>query len=350
MAEQINLKDYEIILKIGEGSSGIVYKARDITDKIVTVKQIKNSSKINENEYKQAMNEINIIKDLNGYENFVDLIDVETDENNLYIIYEYNEYSISDLIHRNFDMTLEQIKFCFKTMLKSIETLNYKGYIHRDIKPDNFLITSKNEIKLIDFSLSVRFDDEFENDKAYMVGTYGYMAPEVLLGSTDCGIEIDIWSLGCTLYELLTHEKLIKVVWDETEIAKQMIEIFGFPTKEDFPLFDTFQNKELFTECRAHQITTLEEILDRKLKDEYKIFKPLLIGMLQMNPKSRLSISEVLEDPIFADTESIENLPQITINECNKRFCAKKKKNRMFDLLEELRPSKISPMMDIIEC
>ena len=355
MTSQLISDKYEIIQKIGEGSSGIVYKAREIGSyKIVTLKQIKYLSETDEKSYEQAFNEILILKKLKGNKNIIDILDYEIDEQEkcIYIIYEYNEYSLHDLIYQEMPMKFEQVKYYFIQMLKSIETLHNNGIIHCDIKPDNYLITNDNEIKLIDFSLSIKSDDiiKYNKNKVYQFGTHGYMAPEVLLGSSKYDKEIDIWSLACSFYEILTQEKLIDNHCSEYDIICQMIQIFGFPTKDDFPNIDEFYGKDLFLKNQTSQKTTLDEILDKKLRNEFKVFKPILKGMLQMNPKSRLSISEILKFPIFNESEMVVNLPKIAMSE--KIFDTRTKDNKyhkkkLNKFVNEFRPLKIIPCIEV---
>lgn len=88
-------------------------------------------------------------------------------------------------------------------MLRLFSAVNHchaNGVIHRDIKPDNIMVTHNNELKLIDFGLStIRKEEKFHNE---IVGTGYYMAPEVIDGRyTETA---DIWSLGALLYLLVS--------------------------------------------------------------------------------------------------------------------------------------------------
>lgn len=88
--------------------------------------------------------------------------------------------------------------------LKELEALHI---VHRDIKPDNIMITSKGLVKLIDFGLAIQVDD-FLSKRIYKVGSPGFLAPELITGSDNSiyTSKLDIYALGITLFCMLTGE------------------------------------------------------------------------------------------------------------------------------------------------
>jgi len=85
-------------------------------------------------------------------------------------------------------------------VLEGLDFLHANNIIHRDLKPDNMLIDSRGNVKLIDFGISIKLETEFRKSS---VGTPWYTAPEVIEGQ-EYTFPADIWSLGCSLIELLT--------------------------------------------------------------------------------------------------------------------------------------------------
>lgn len=88
-------------------------------------------------------------------------------------------------------------------LLSGLKHCHERGILHRDIKASNLLIDSKGELKIADFGLANYFHPKPKKPLTSRVVTLWYRAPELLLGSTDYGIGIDLWSAGCVLAEML---------------------------------------------------------------------------------------------------------------------------------------------------
>lgn len=109
--------------------------------------------------------------------------------------------------------------------------LHSQTILHRDLKPQNILMTKKGQVKLADFGLSRNFQLPFNNLTKECL-TVIYRSPEVILGHTNYGINVDIWPIGCIFYELATGGDILFLgdsAWG------QLIEIFkvlGTPTEK----------------------------------------------------------------------------------------------------------------------
>jgi serine/threonine protein kinase len=141
-----------------------------------------------------------------SHENIVQYIDSIRTENTFNIIVEYAEHgAITSWLKPNGPfpggLTLELTKGAVFSVLKGLEYLHHQGVIHRDIKGDNILIPAKGtlELKVADFGVATKQTGTNE-----VVGTPYWMAPEVIEQRSQHNSACDIWSVGCTVIELLT--------------------------------------------------------------------------------------------------------------------------------------------------
>ena len=93
-------------------------------------------------------------------------------------------------------------------ILKGVQHLHSKGYIHGDLKPQNILMDKDMEPKIADFGLSFPIDWDWVNRRIYYEPcSCNYRSPELYEGTSNYGVEIDVWSLGCIFVELFTSER-----------------------------------------------------------------------------------------------------------------------------------------------
>ena len=113
--------------------------------------------------------------------------------------------NMKHLIRRELDQVQHKIPNLIEQMAEALAYLNEHGWVHRDIKPDNYLVSDKNQVKLIDFALAQKPKGglaKLLNPKMKIQGTRSYMSPEQIRGGA-LDSRADLYSLGCTIYELL---------------------------------------------------------------------------------------------------------------------------------------------------
>lgn len=102
-----------------------------------------------------------------------------------------------------------QVKCYMQQLLSGLQHCHERGILHRDIKASNLLIDKNGMLKIADFGLANFFPPQQRRPLTSRVVTLWYRAPELLLGSTDYGVGIDLWSAGCLLPEMFTGKPLM---------------------------------------------------------------------------------------------------------------------------------------------
>ena len=203
----LEIPGYQMLEKIGKGSMGVVYKARQTSvDRIVAVKILLDSLAQNREYIKRFDREAKNAAKL-SHNGIVNAIDAGEVDGRYFFVMEYVEgTTIKDAIdkHQVYDE-----KSALKIALAVAEALKHaseRGLIHRDVKPENVILTKDGVVKLADLGLArLTADEKWAMSEAGMaIGTPYYISPEQVRGQIDVDIRADIYSLGATLYHMVT--------------------------------------------------------------------------------------------------------------------------------------------------
>ncbi|CAF3546894.1 unnamed protein product [Adineta steineri] len=205
-----NVKNkYEILGVIGEGSYGIVLKARKKdTNAIVAIKQFKQAPAGHYTDMDIIERELNVLQSLR-FENVVELIEWFRHKKQCFLVFEYVEWNMLQVLQEHPDgLALEQVRHLSSQLFNAIHWCHTHEIIHRDIKPENLLISKNFILKLCDFGFA-RFCNTQTSADFYTdyVATRWYRSPELLIGSP-YGKPVDIWACGCIMAELATGQAL----------------------------------------------------------------------------------------------------------------------------------------------
>jgi serine/threonine-protein kinase len=208
-AGQLQIPGYQIIEKIGKGSMGIVYKARQTSvDRIVAVKVLLDQLAQNKEFIKRFDREAKIAAKL-SHNNIVNAIDAGEAGGHFFFVMEFVEGdTVKDFLEKG---RIFDEKTALRIVLAVAEALKHahqRGLIHRDIKPENIILTKDGNVKLADLGLArLTSDEKWAMSEAGMaIGTPYYISPEQVRGQVDVDIRTDIYSLGATLYHMITGQ------------------------------------------------------------------------------------------------------------------------------------------------
>ena len=200
----MRLHHYELIEKINEGGSGIIYKSVNLLNgTVVAVKLLSKVFHKNATALQKFQFEANQYLYLN-HPNIVKLLDFNINPQP-YLVMEYVEgYNLEDYINKiTGPITIPKVKNIMIQLLDAIGYAHQKNVLHLDIKPSNIMINAKTQqIKVLDFGISKMLHEE--NDKMF-VGSPYYMSPEQV-EQKQVDKSSDIYSLGITLYQMVTGQ------------------------------------------------------------------------------------------------------------------------------------------------
>ncbi|AHI53194.1 serine/threonine-protein kinase [Spiroplasma culicicola] len=194
---------YEIISAIGKGGMASVFKAHDIiTDQIVAIKVASPEILLKQTGQERFEIENEAFAKLGENPHVIKLHDVIQQGSEWLIILECVEGgTLKDRFQEFGAMTLKEIKYYFSNLCDALQAAHDLKIVHRDVKPENVLLTLSGEVKLGDFGISVMEGYDSEAKKA--IGTPRYMPPEII-ESKLATPRSDIYSLGIMMYEFAT--------------------------------------------------------------------------------------------------------------------------------------------------
>ncbi|KAJ4967457.1 hypothetical protein NE237_019306 [Protea cynaroides] len=285
---------FEKLDKIGQGTYSNVYRARDLeTGKTVAMKKVRFVN-MDPESVRFMAREIYILRKLD-HPNVMKLEGLVTSRMScsLYLVFEYMEHDLAGLAASpGIKFTEPQIKCYMQQLLHGLEHCHNRGVLHRDIKGSNLLIDNNGNLKIADFGLATFFNPNKKQPMTSRVVTLWYRPPELLLGSTDYGVGVDLWSTGCILAELLVG-KPIMPGRTEVEQLHKIFKLCGSPSEEywrksKLPHATIFKPQHPYRRCVA---------------ETFKDFPPctlaLLDVLLAIEPEGRGSAASALNSEFF---------------------------------------------------
>ena len=300
------LKRFQLQKKVGQGAYGVVFKAIDRkTKETVALKKLFGAFR-DATDSQRTFREVMLLQELNGHNNIIRLLNVIKAQNNLdlYLIFDYMEADVFNVIRAGILQDIHKQYIIYQT-LKALKFIHSADIIHRDLKPSNIFINSDSRVKLGDFGLARTLSSGPSNYGMIVteyVATRWYRAPEMLLKSVNYGKPIDLWSVGCILYELIVGRPLFPGK-STKDMITLVFEITGIPDEDEYEAVRQeceipIMYNELKSQLKIRKQKNLSTIIGNYCKDPNAI--DLMTKLLQFNPKNRLTAEEALEHPFVA--------------------------------------------------
>ena len=296
------MEKYEVIKRLGGGSFADVYLGKELaTSDMVAIKVLKKKYRKLEQCYE--LREVQSLQKLckeslssqKGYDNIIKLKEIIFEKKNgkLSLVFEYMETDLYELMKKRSPSRLseDEIKDITYQMLLGLFHMHKYGFFHRDMKPENLLLTGK-KVKIADFGLAreIRSIPPFTE----YVSTRYYRAPECILRSQNYNSPVDIWAVGCIMAEMYMHPMPLFYGASEKEVFIKICTTLGSPNKSNWHE-GVNQASKIGMKYPQSSGTDLANIVIGASPEAIDLMKQ----MLKWAPNARATAASLLNHPFF---------------------------------------------------
>lgn len=225
--------EYKIVRLLGRGGMGAVYLARHTRlDREVALKVLADHRLANQHARQRFEAEMHAIGRL-SHPGIVTAYDARDIESTAVIVTEFIDgMDLEELVRRVGPLAVADACAIARRVADALQYTSDAGYVHRDVKPSNIMLSRSGEVKLLDLGLArPEASDSQMTGTGQAMGTADYIAPEQVTDGKNVDIRADIYSLGCTLFKLLTGEVLFNGDQYTTAFAKMTAHVSSEPRK-----------------------------------------------------------------------------------------------------------------------
>lgn len=312
------LSGYTVLKQLGQGTFGVVYKARSRANSHLVAMKMILEHKGADGFPTTAYREILALKRLRNV-NLVELVDIVHDfppelgtpaartpapdaKRAYFMVFPYMSYDLTGVLS-NPDVRLQpsDIKSVMVQMLRGVGFLHAQHYLHRDIKASNILINHEGVLKIGDFGLARKYGGPVPTHDApgggvqeltEVVMTRWYRAPEVMFGERRYTTAVDVWGVGCVFGELF-EKKPILCGKSDLEQAYTVFDLVGSPTEDSFPGLGRYLKH------RDMLIKDVKGNIDQRFSRLGPDGLDLLKQLLTLDPYRRITVARALQHPYF---------------------------------------------------
>ncbi len=266
------ISHYRILEKLGEGGMGVVYKAQDTKlDRLLALKFLPPELVASEAEKARFLQEAKAASALN-HPNVCVIYDIKEEKGQQFILMEYVD---GVTLRKKFESKPLSVNEAITYAIQIGEALkeaHNQGIVHRDVKSDNIMINSKNQVKVMDFGMAKLKGSLKLTKTSSTVGTLAYMAPEQIQGG-EVDARSDIFSFGIVLYEMLTGQLPFK---GEHEAAM----MYSILNEEPEPI------QKYRPELSSEFLHVINRVLEKDPNDRYQSMNDMLIDLRRLKRQS----------------------------------------------------------------
>ena len=247
-----------------------------------------------------AVREIRLLQHLR-HKHVVALQEVMVEKNEAYMVFEYLSHDLTGLInHPTFKLTAAHKKDLAKQMFEGLDFLHRRGVLHRDIKAANILISSSGQLKYADFGLARFYTKSRQLDYTNRVITIWYRPPELLLGETQYGPAVDVWSAACVFMEMFTRKAVFPGEGGELSQLEKVYNVLGTPNRNEWPGIVDLPWYELMQPTQARKQRQFETLFKDVLSPSAL---ELMKSCFDYDPTKRPTAEQVLQHEYFVSEE-----------------------------------------------
>jgi serine/threonine protein kinase len=300
---------------VGHGAYGIVYKCMDpLLKSLVAVKLVR-GEKDKENIRKEA----DVMAMFRNHPNVMNIhydipYSFDSEDRGLALVMDYADTNLSKVIRYlssidNFSLSPVHLQTMVLQLLSGLDFIHSKGVVHCDLKPDNILMDHTGILRISDFGMACNLSRMPMGSKGFCgqknVVTVNYRAPELLCGSQHYGMEIDVWSLGCVVYELACLKMLAPgpaPIDDDGNSRGEdpmwyLAKVLTVLDKPSVPeSYRAFFKDQTPLRCNTDNTQPVIKVLSELSHHYSPAFVAFLSRMLEMDPGRRSSTKQLLSD------------------------------------------------------
>jgi serine/threonine-protein kinase len=198
---------YEILRLVGVGGMGSVYQARDAElDEIVALKTLRKELLEDADMLERFRNEVKLARRVT-HRNVARMFDIGEHGGEKFLTMEFVDgESLAAVLEREKRLPIARVVEIISAVCAGLSAAHAAGVIHRDLKPDNVMLSKDDRVLVTDFGIARAAQSQANRTMGMVLGTPAYMAPEQVLGQKDIDARADIYALGAMLFELFTGE------------------------------------------------------------------------------------------------------------------------------------------------